>query len=199
MVEQREKLQELFSIQDRRVALIYVMSHLLGRDFPYDQSGLQQAGEEAWARSCSLMPPYDREQLTIHIKEGRKGKAIGYLLERAEDAISQENYGEMLKISNLIFAYGQLDYMSKLGGKMIKVSLRLHQRILHKFLHETSDLRSFYFAQSLEINREKNPTKKMVRRIGLTRTVIHLTAFNGHLGEEAKQFVDPFAIVPLQG
>jgi hypothetical protein len=121
----------------------------------------------------------------------------------AEDTMQfgvARQYAQALQSANFLHEYGAVDHQDSLGGEALNLSLNAHRLLMGMLLTDFRETDSFLSTKwdrlSPEIDRSVEAGDR-AREEYLLRMAIHSVVLNGTLGEDAKEYWDPYALITV--
>lgn len=189
-----------YSPRDSEFAFIGMAHMFTGVSYPNNSQGLSDATAALRAQHERVLPPAPTRARLQQVV-ARRDPLIRMAEQMAAIALNTDDYGAALTAANHLHTYGEIDYKDSLGGEIFELSLMIH-RALAEIIRDRFSACDPYlrmvggqmFAKIEQLRAEGDAP----RELELLRGVIHMTALNGTLGEEAKQNFDPFAVVKIE-
>lgn len=179
--------------------LFGIASKFTGKHYQRNRWGEEEAFIVLQNQHKEVMPEITGLQLFRDIL--RKPQTVRLIGQMAVSALDQDNYPQALYSANYACKYAETDYMDCLGGGAIEIALKVHrifaEKIREAFFYNDPFLKRHEGNMLVEINdlrRQENHMGELV----ILREMVHSVALNGTLGEEAKRFFDPFALLDVR-
>jgi len=182
-----------------RSAIIAFGTKLFQEDFADTEGELQGLFDRFQQRHFELMPPYLNDTAT------HRGIAEHPLIPHemaniAQDELDREDFGKALEHGNHTYYYGELAHQDGLSPFALILSFVFHKNftraIVERFKDQDPTLRNSG-EETLRKIKEFEAIKDLHSAVELSRALIHMTALQGILGEDARKAVDPLAIVAI--
>lgn len=185
-------------MREADAAAITIASQFIGKEIPFTDMGTRAARVILEAQHKKILPSIDR--VVIQRAVAVHDPIIELTEQTASLSLSEEDFETALLGANHLYAYAEIDHNDSMGGRSLNLALRVHRQftevIQGRFLTTDPYLRIGWQRISPDIERFRK-SADYLSELQLLRGVVNMVAFNGTLGEKAKSWFDPFAI--LQG
>lgn len=184
-----------FRPSDPEFAFLGVAGALAGRMFENSDQGYTEAIATMQARHQQVMPRYTPEEVEVLV---RRGEPVEIAEALGELSLDRGEFADAMFFGHQLYAYGEVDRQRDLGNQAFQTSLRFHRSMAEEIERRFGEVDP-YLRMS---GRETLVDAQRLREVGdeedelrVLRGLVGVVALNGTLGEEAKENVDPMAIM----